>query len=132
MYYHAQSQQGTWLWHEVTMQKTPQSKMLIISHQVNTYSMDWSSWKANASTQECKTTHAITTEGVDFESLGNFIYFCTQKYSKQKFTDFSQTRKKDLNVQHCIKCIFTFGRKNRGQKVKHYMMHRKQSLLLNH
>lgn len=134
MYYHAQDQQSSWLWHKVPMQKTPQTKMLITSHQVNTYSRDWSSWKANASQQEWlyKTTDVISTEGVDFESLDNFIYFCTPNTDKREFPDFSQTRKKALNVQHCTKHVFTPVRKNGAQKVKYYMTHRKQSLLLNH
>lgn len=133
MYYHAQSQQSIWLWHKVAMQKTPQTKMLIPSHQVNTYSMDWTSWKANASTQEYRMyLHVITTEGVDFKSSDNFFYFCTQNTEKWEFPNFSQTRKKGFECPtlHQI-LVFTLVRKNKAQKVKYCMMHRKQSLLLN-
>lgn len=84
------------LWHKVPTQKAPQTKMFILSNQVNTYSVDWSSWKANASTQEWlyKTTDVIISEGVDLKSLNNFIYFCTQSTEKGVFADFSHTRKK--------------------------------------
>lgn len=47
-----------------------------------------SSWKANASTQEYKSTHIITTEGVDLENLDNFNYFCTQNTEKMRVSRF--------------------------------------------
>lgn len=56
--------------------------------------MDWSSWKANAITQDYKTTNVITTEGVDFESLDNFTCFYTQNTENKNLQIFHKPEKR--------------------------------------
>lgn len=78
-----------------TNAETLQTKMLVVSHEVNTNSIYWSSWKANASIQEWlyKTTDVITTEGV-VQKLGQFNLFLYSKYRKMRVSRFFTNQKK--------------------------------------